>query len=94
MSDGSGKMRRRQLAAKLGNVHRHYVGFTPRIDKGHFLVRFSVIDIVNWRDDDSLIFHQINGVILTRYRRGRRTAGLLLLPGRFQFCSIPVMRDS
>ncbi len=57
-------------------------------------MRFGVIDIVNWRDDDSLIFHQINGVILTRYRRGRRTAGLLLLPGCFQFCSIPVMRDS
>ncbi len=86
MSDGSGKKcDGGSLLQKFGNVHRHYVGFTPRIDKGHFLVRFGVIDIVNWRDDYSLIFHQINGVILTRYRRGRRAAGLLLLPGRFQF---------
>ncbi len=87
MSDGSGKMRRRQLAAKLGNVHRHYVGSTSRIDKGHFLVRFGVIDIVGV----TMIRSSFTRLMVS-FSRVTVVAGVLLVcccRGCFQFLQHP-----
>ncbi|MNO05737.1 hypothetical protein D3C81_2272440 [compost metagenome] len=50
----------RQTVAKLGDIHWHHIGFAARIHKGHFFVRFSVINIVNIGNDNPLVLHQIN----------------------------------
>ncbi len=77
----------RQLAAEFGNVHRHHVRFPPRIDKRHLFVRFGVIDIVDRRHDDALVFDQIYGVVFAYSRGGAWRSGLML-PGGLQLCSM------
>ena len=76
------KVRRRELAAKLRNIHWHDIGFTFGVDKRHLFMRFCVIDIVNTGDDDAFIFHQVDCRILAWGRAG--TGAGLLLPGCFQ----------
>lgn len=60
----------REFIAEFGDVHRHDVGFTPCIDKRHFFMRFGIVNIVDRRDDDPFVLHQINRVVFPRYRAG------------------------
>lgn len=67
-----------EFAAKLGDVHRHDVRFTPRVHKRHLFMRFRIVDVVDGRHDNTLILDQVNGVILTYCRAGAGRRGLLL----------------
>lgn len=64
----NGRWQQKNATKNIGNVHRHYVGFTPP-DKVIFSCA-SACDIVNWRDDGRSSFTRLMGNVLTRYRRG------------------------
>lgn len=83
----------REFIAEFGDVHRHDVGFTPRIDKCHFFMRFGIVNIVDRRDDDPFVLHQINCVV-------SRATGLALAGkdccchAASSLCSMLIIRDS
>lgn len=80
----------RQPLVKLGDIHRHHKLFAPGIHPRDFLIGGSVVDVVDIRDDDALVFDQVDAVA------GALGSGVCAgrLCNASSFCSMVMIRAS